>query len=131
MKKVMFLLLAICLIALVIFAYKNGKVEIDYEEYSQFKENIATDYNEVIDGIYSQSNLVSVDLTTKITDKLKEMNLSGGLSKESLDSIGEGYVPQFILDGKYKEWYTLSTSDGVYYIICQDDEIRVQKDNGN
>ena len=131
MKKILIAILFICLVILIIFAYKQDKIIFNEKEYNNFKERVYFDYKETLNDIYVQEELVSADLTTKISNKLKELDLKGGLTKYTLSDIGEGYIPKFIIDGGYEEWYTVTTSDGVYYIICQDDEIRVQKDNGN
>lgn len=59
------------------------------------------------------SDVESRDELKEPADYFREAGYTGGIDKISLDTIGEGYIPDVILNSGVSEWYTLSTPDGM------------------
>lgn len=124
MKKV----LMIVLTSIILIGCDNFEITYSPEEFQEFKNKVSNDIKGKVDNFQIYYDEAVGDIVPEVIAKIKELNLSGTISKQTLESVGDGYVPQRILDGGFTEWYILHSSDGTRYIVYDKNNFIIFKD---
>ena len=123
--KVVILIIIISLITIIIVGINiSGDSKRKWSKYSEL-------YNESETDVYvskgSGDTVTIVGNVAEDSERVVEYMSTKGyivvFEKMTLDTIGEGEVPEIVSEYNVDEWYEMTTQDGIVYAIIINDEI--------
>lgn len=123
--KVVIPIIIIVILAIIIVGINiNGDSKRKWSKYSELHKENETDVY-ISKGISDTVTIVGsvAEDAERVVEYMATQGYVGGFEKMTLDTIGEGEIPEIVSEYNVDEWYEMTTQDGIVYAIIINDEI--------